>query len=119
MEKKELYRISNLGTIEGIKEIQRIVGKEYTFPKVSFFSVEEGIYSLENSHFVMKDCALFIDEEVLRIEDRNRKMEFLLTKQRVKSIHLGTKYGTRQVDELNYIEFGIDDYYMELYFYSK
>lgn len=119
LDRIKLLEISNLGTIEGIKNIKTFVGEGYIYPKVSFFAIDEGIFSPENSHFVITDCIISINERALIIENNKRKVEFLLEGEDYRALHLGNKYGYRTLDDLNYVEFSISDYYLEVYFSNK
>lgn len=114
---KNILIISNLGTISGINELLKILGKSYIFPKISFFSLDYGMFRPEDSHFVLHNASITKENNTLHFNSNNRNMEISFTNSLDSKYFNGNKLGTLKYDDsICYIEFSTEDYFIEIYF---
>lgn len=121
MGKEKFFELLSLGTIKGIEKILTHFGKEYIFPQISFFAVEEGIFHPEESHFVMKNVRIYLDSKSMRIASDNKELSFNIKDINDRKYFFGNKWGQRKVGEIDcdYIEYTLDDYYVVIFFESR
>lgn len=117
MDKKDFYEFSALGLIAGINKLQEIFGRNYSFPQVSFFAMEEGIFPPEESHFVMKNVNIFFDENSIKFTNDSKELSFSIKNANDRKYFFGNKWGQRKVGNINcdYIEYTLDDYYVVIF----
>lgn len=121
MGKEKFFELLSLGTIKGIEKILTHFGKEYIFPQISFFAVEEGIFHPEESHFVMKNVRIYLDSKSMRIASDNKELSFNIKDINDRKYFFGNKWGQRKVGEIDcdYIEYTLDDYYVVVFVESR
>ncbi len=118
MNKNNFLELSSLGTIKGIEKILTRFGKEYIFPQISFFAVEEGIFHPEESHFVMKNVKVSLENESIRFVNNEKNLVFIIKDVNDRKYFFGNKWGQRKVGNIDcdYIEYTLDDYYVVVFF---
>lgn len=118
MNKNNFLELSSLGTIKGIEKILTRFGKGYIFPQISFFAVEEGIFHPEESHFVMKNVKVSLENESIRFVNNEKNLVFIIKDVNDRKYFFGNKWGQRKVGNIDcdYIEYTLDDYYVVVFF---
>ena len=121
MNKNNFLELSSLGTIKGIEKILTRFGKEYIFPQISFFAVEDGIFHPEESHFVMKNVKVSLENESIRFVNNEKNLVFIIKDVNDRKYFFGNKWGQRKVGNIDcdYIEYTLDDYYVVVFFESR
>ena len=114
MNNNQLEKISNLGTINGIIYLNKLLGENYSYPKISFFASDYGIFPLEESHIVLLNSKIQLNETTITFFNNTKELSFDLRDSEWNKYFYGTKLG--KINSLYYIEFFIDDYYMEIHF---
>ena len=117
MNNKDLLQLSALGLIKGIEKLLNDFGKEYNFPQISFFAMEQGIFPPEESHFVMRNVRVYLDLGTIRIVNDDKELSFNIKDSNDRKYFFGNKWGQRKVGEIDcdYIEYTLDDYYVVVF----
>lgn len=115
----EISKISDLGTINGINRLTELLGENYIYPKISFFSLDYGMFREEDSHFVLYNSTITINKNFISFIDgkRNPKIEYVSPIDR--NFFNGNKRGFVNLDinrVIRFIEFSNEDYFIEIAF---
>ena len=114
---EKLLILSNLGTIAGIEALLKILGKTYIFPKISFFSLDYGMFRPEDSHFVLYNTSLIKTENKISFNGENKSIEITYSDSSSSKYFNGNKTGSLKYDDsIYYIEFSTEDYFIEVHF---
>lgn len=114
---EKLLILSNLGTIVGLEVLLKTLGKNYVFPKISFFSLDYGMFRPEDSHFVLCNVSLIKTENKISFNSKNKNIEITYSDSSSSKYFNGNKIGSLKYDDsIYYIEFSTEDYFIEVYF---
>lgn len=121
MGKEKIFELLSLGTIKGMEKILTHFGKEYIFPQISFFAVEEGIFHPEESHFVMKNVRVSLEHESISFVNNEKNLVFNIKDVNDRKYFFGNKWGQRKVGNIDcaYVEYTLDDYYVVVFFENR
>jgi len=118
MNRDKLLELSNLGTIEGIKKLLETLGENYIFPRVSFYALEDGMFSPEDSHFVMNNCEINVEDKKISFVNEKREQNIEFDNSKDIKFFYGNRLGERVFGEENFyfIEFSSEEYFIEVRF---
>lgn len=119
---KYMYlEISNLGTINGIKKLIDIMGSDYFYPRINFYALDFGMFSPEDSHFVLYSTKIKFENKKITFVNEKRTVEIQFVNPLENIYFNGNKIGYTNFEnrKIRFIEFTTEDYYLEIGFDEK
>lgn len=116
----EINKIANMGTINGFKRLNEILGREYKFKNISFLAIEDEFFDedKDEKYFDMKNCMVNVKEGSIYFGNEMRTVEIDFDNPLDGEFFQGNDIGFADSGETLFrsIEFSIEGYSIDVSF---